>query len=188
MPARQINLLPQKELETTTVGKLLKFVLTYGRYIIVGTQLVVLIAFFSRFKLDREFTDLQDSIEQKQAIIQSLAKFETEVRTIQARLTTLSLLKQNHDFIRQSLLVVKKILPPGSALTRLTLKENTITLAGMSQDESSLAELLNRVYTAEELSSVQVDRIGKRSDSEVIDFSLTIVLKDFASTTKTRRL
>lgn len=176
MPAQQINLLPKKDLDDTVVGKLLKFTLTYGRYIIVGTQLIVLLAFFSRFNLDRELTDLRDSIDQKKAIVQSLSEFESEVRLIQDRLLSIKKLKQNHDLIRESVMSVKNVIPPGNALARLNLKGDTIIMTGVSQDEENLAKLIASVSNSEHFSSTKIDRINKRSKSEMIDFSITLGL------------
>lgn len=182
MPAQQINLLPKKDLDDSAVGKLLKFALTYGRYIIVGIQLIVLLAFFSRFNLDRELTDLQDSIDQKKAIVQSLSDFELEVRLIQDRLVAIKNLKQNHGLIRESMDNVKSVIPPGNALSRLNLIEGTIIITGVSQDENSLGNLLTSVNSSGRFSSVKIDRINKRSDSEMIDFSITLSLGEIPST------
>ena len=61
----KINLLSKKDLEEKALGRFLKWSLSFGRYIIVGTEIIVLIAFFSRFKLDRQLTDLHEAINQK---------------------------------------------------------------------------------------------------------------------------
>lgn len=176
--AAQINLLPKKELAESALGKLLKFSLTYGRYIIVGTQLIVLLAFFSRFKLDRELTDLQDSVEQKYAIVTSLTEFESEVRLLQERIDQIRELKENHNLIRLSLESIKSILPPGNTLLKLNIGEENITATGVSQNEQSLAFLINQVNSSDLFSSVEFGRINKRKDSGEIDFSVTLKLNN----------
>ena len=79
-PKSEIELLPQEGWEKGTLGKLLKWALTAGRYIVIVTELAVIMAFLSRFKFDRELTDLHEEIKQKQAVIQSAQSFETEFR------------------------------------------------------------------------------------------------------------
>ena len=59
-----INLMPGRE--TSFGEKFLNWSLTFGRYIIIGTEIIVLVAFFSRFKLDRDFIDLHDQVKEKQ--------------------------------------------------------------------------------------------------------------------------
>ena len=67
MPAFEldIDLLKQKPIEERFLGRFLEWALSYGRYIIIGTQIIVLLAFFSRFKLDQELSDLHERIDEK---------------------------------------------------------------------------------------------------------------------------
>ena len=71
MPAKQptINLIGEEEMAHTPVGRIVAWAVTYGRYIMIGTEIIVLLAFISRFSLDRKLTDLNDEVSQKQAII-----------------------------------------------------------------------------------------------------------------------
>lgn len=177
MSAR-INLLPKKDLKDTLMGKLLAFSLTYGRYIIVCTQLIVLLAFFSRFKLDRELSDLQDSIEQKNAIVESLQPFESEVREIQERINQIKVLKENHDEIRSSILTLKKVLPEGNTATNITISGGKISIKGLSRDEQSFADLLERAKKLKGILAVEFGGIGKDKDSDMITFDLSYMIEN----------
>ncbi|HCS79450.1 TPA: hypothetical protein DIV55_06990, partial [Patescibacteria group bacterium] len=68
-PAKPINLLTRKDFDASLVGRILRWSLIYGRYIIVSTEIIVLLAFIYRFSLDRQITDLNEEIEQKSAIV-----------------------------------------------------------------------------------------------------------------------
>src|SRR3972149_3920451 len=87
-PANQISidLLGGEDLDTTPSGRISTGAVTYGRYIMIGTEIVVLLAFISRFSLDRKLTDLNEEIAQKQAIIEANADFEAEIRELQDRI------------------------------------------------------------------------------------------------------
>jgi len=66
MPAhvkKPINLLPPSEFEQSFWGKFLKWAVTAGRYVTILTELVVILAFLFRFKLDTEVADLGTRIE-----------------------------------------------------------------------------------------------------------------------------
>jgi Tfp pilus assembly protein PilN len=176
VPAK-INLLPKRDLATTALGKVLKFSLTYGRYIIVITQLVVLGAFFSRFRLDRELTDLYDSVEQKRAIVEALSEFETEIRLIQAKLSQIKSFKQNQDAIRNSLESIKTILPPGNVLTNLGISQDEIVIQGTSEDNQTLAALIRQTGNSDKFSSVKFNQIHKDLDNDLINFSAVLKVK-----------
>ena len=85
MPAKTINLLIHTDFDKTFLGKFLRWSLTYGRYIIICTEIIVLLAFIYRFSLDRKITDLNDEIEQKSAIIAANSNFEEQFRNLQFR-------------------------------------------------------------------------------------------------------
>lgn len=84
MPARKkktkaINLLPQEAFAKTTLGRTLTWLLSTFRIIVISVEMVVVVAFLSRFWLDARITDLNDELKQKQAVITSLATFEKRV-------------------------------------------------------------------------------------------------------------
>src|SRR3989344_7187965 len=82
----KVNLLPKEELEKKTLGKFLKWILTYGRYTIISVEMVVFMVFFSRFIFDQQLAELQDSIEQKQAIAAAAQDFEKHINSVQFKL------------------------------------------------------------------------------------------------------
>ncbi|MBI3385346.1 hypothetical protein HY030_04095, partial [Candidatus Gottesmanbacteria bacterium] len=90
LPKININLMPTEDLERTPAGRFLKWALTVGRYIVIFTELIVLIAFLSRFWLDRTLSDLHESIKQKQAIVKSAKDLEDQARSVQNRLHEVS--------------------------------------------------------------------------------------------------
>ncbi|MBI1869435.1 hypothetical protein HYS11_00505, partial [Candidatus Gottesmanbacteria bacterium] len=115
-----INLLPGGKDGKRYGGKFLQWALTYGRYIIIFTELIVLIAFFSRFKFDQELSDLHEIIQQKQAVISSVAEFETEVHLLQARIAQIKTIDRNHELYPKTLHLLDDLLPDDVVLKRLS--------------------------------------------------------------------
>ena len=90
MPAsktKTINLLIQEGFEHTQLGKILNWLLTAGRTIVVVTELVVITAFLSRFWLDKTLTDLNEQNALKKAQVEASLPFEKDFRAIQSRLS-----------------------------------------------------------------------------------------------------
>ena len=73
---KDIELLPKEEWEKTSLGKFIKWVLTVGRYIVIFTELIVISAFISRFKLDRDLSKIYEDIEKKQSLVVASSDFE----------------------------------------------------------------------------------------------------------------
>ena len=102
MPANTttINLLGKEDLGRSPTGRLLAWAVTYGRYIMIGTEIVVLLAFISRFSLDRKLTDLKEEITQKQAILEANSDLETTIRALQNHIDNVTMiLKDQTDLI-----------------------------------------------------------------------------------------
>ena len=104
-----INLIVKKEASFS--NQLLSWALTYGRYIIIITQIIVLTVFFTRFKLDRDHTDLKESVSQKQALIESVASLETEIRRIQKNLADIKQVTANQNIPLNILRFLSEITP-----------------------------------------------------------------------------
>jgi hypothetical protein len=83
---KDINLVPHSRVEGHLSTQLLSFALSYGRYIIILTQIIVLSVFFMRFKLDRDHNDFKEKVSQRQAIVQSMGNIEKEIRRVQSKL------------------------------------------------------------------------------------------------------
>src|SRR3990167_2747697 len=88
-----VNLLSQDAFSASIVGKVLLWALSIGRYIVVFTEAIVILSFLSRFKLDRDLTDLNTGIEQQLAIIQSFGDLEQNIRNLQEKLDFIAALE-----------------------------------------------------------------------------------------------
>ena len=86
-----INLLPQEEFRKSPVGRILHWATTTFRTIVIITELIVIVAFLSRFSLDAKNADLNDIVRQNQSIIESYKDFEIEFRQIQQRIKSVAL-------------------------------------------------------------------------------------------------
>ena len=169
----KINLLSKEELEERTLNKFLQWTLTFGRYIIVGTEIIVLVVFFSRFKLDRELVDLHEQIKQKEAIVKFNHEFEKKARTIQNQLKEIKTLEENHDFTLKLLGFFEKNLPKDVGLERVSFSKKKLSLKGISLSTASFIDFLARLRTSPRFSQVVLKDLTKTED-EGLKFNLTV--------------
>lgn len=147
MPARRIgiNLLPKTEFESSFWGRGLKWAITTGRYILILVELVVIIAFLSRFKLDKDLADLSDSITGKKAVLEAAFASEQNFRLVAARLNDAETLLTSQIGARQVVGTVTGYLPPEVGLTSLVVQPAIVTLSGQTNSQAGLATLLSRM-------------------------------------------
>ncbi|RJR14575.1 hypothetical protein C4579_04745 [Candidatus Microgenomates bacterium] len=163
MPAQPINLLPRKDFDRTIFGKFLRWSLIYGRYIIVSTEIVVLLAFIARFSLDRTITDLNEEIDQKAAIVTANQGFEDRFRNLQNRTTYIGQFLKKQDALERLLSHLQTITPQGVRLVNLTLTDEIVSVDAVAQTSSSLAAFLSNLKNSDTLTDISVTNVTKKT-------------------------
>lgn len=174
-----INLLPGEELtKMGAPGKFLAWVLTYGRYIIIGTEIIVLLVFLSRFKLDQELTDLHQSIKQKQAIVLGASNLEQQIRDLQTRLLFIKKLEQQRDTAPKLLSILENLTPPEVTLTDFYFNSTKFTLTATTLSNNSFTIFLNNLAASNSFTDISVDDVGKDPSSSQFKFQISAALKN----------
>jgi len=168
----KVNLLPKEELEKKPFGKFLKWVLSYGRYIIISVELVVLIVFFSRFIYDRRLTDLNESIEQKQAIVVSAKELEEEIRNFQEGIERVKTLEEGRFKFLQILEELKTITPKDVVFKNISLDAEKISLKGAAVTNAAFAQFLSKLKVSQQFSQVKISEIKKEKNKRFIVFQI----------------
>jgi len=176
-PNEDINLLPQEEWEKKPIGRLVKWTLTIGRYIVIATELIVITAFISRFKFDRDLSDLYEEIEIQQARIKSSEEFEKEFRLIQNRLKVIKELDKRKIDPSKILTSAADLIPLNVTLENLQFDRETgkLTFTGYSLSESGLAAFINNLKQSDYFNNIEIESIVKGSELQ-IDFKLNTSL------------
>ena len=168
-----IDLLPQESWEKTSFGKVLKWILNVGRYIVIITELIVILAFFSRFKLDRDLTNLNEQIEKKQAVIQSHQDFEKEFRFLQTRLSNISSLHQEQASTTEIIKQVSSLIPIEVTLDKITVDQNQVKLSALALSESGLAAFLGNLKSSPYFKNLDLSNISSGTEKGLgIEFQI----------------
>lgn len=169
-----INLLPGEKQE---LGKFLTWILTYGRYIIIGTEIVVLLAFLSRFKFDRDLTDLHQSIAQKQAVVLAAYDLEQQARTLQNQLSIIKKLEKQRGLSQKILSVFEKLIPGDVVLSDFFLDTTKINLTAVARSNDGFTTFLNNLSASPYFGDISLDDVGKAVEGG-IEFRISANLKD----------
>ena len=174
-----IEFIPQEEWEKTSFGKFLKWLLSVGRWIVIITELIVILAFLSRFKLDRDLTNLNESIKQKQAIINSSANLEKEFRFLQKRLTTIEGFQKSQNEARQVLDIFTELTPVGVQLSNFSYTDKKIALTASANSELALATFLKNLKESPKLRSLTIAKVSTNEEQGgTITFNLKTEFKN----------
>jgi len=175
----QINLLPEDPFFSTIMGRSLRWALTAGRYLVIFTELLVIVSFATRFKLDRQKTDLTNEIDHKMMVIESYGDVEDKVKSVQERLTYFK--EVSHNKIDTDIFpYLNSLIPNGVTIDKLVITQDKISVSGTVRSQTAFNTLITNLQQSPRLDKVKVGKIEKNARSEDFDFQFTakIILED----------
>lgn len=180
MPARKketINLLPEKGFASTTTGRILAWILSTFRIIVIVTEILVMVAFLSRFWLDAQNTDLGDEIDQKKAVLIASKNFESDFRDTQKRLDIYSQLTDAQKRATSTLKKVTELLPLDVFLTAVNVQEDAWAISGRTPSEKSIQQLVVNLDSIDGVDKTSITSISTdEDDPSTLVFKLNMQL------------
>lgn len=167
----KINLVPKDPFFDSILGKTLKWALSVGRYIVIFTELVVILSFVTRFSLDRQVTDLNNAINQKQTVILSFGDLEKNVRIAQSKIENYLQIEQQTN-VAEVFPALSEITPRAIKLDQLIIRSNTISFTGTSSTQEALNTLITNIQLSPSFSDVEVNKIESSKDQAGLEFTI----------------
>lgn len=181
MPAkRDPSLLPDEENSTSLSARIIRYVTTVGRVIIIFTELIVISAFISRFWLDRRNSDLSEVIRQRQAILQSTQDFEKQYSQLQQQLATVKKVNSVDPKFEDKIQTVVESTPADITFSRFnidTSKQPTASLSITAFKESSIIDFIVNLTLNPNIQKVNILQIEKKPKNTQYFVDLDLVYK-----------
>lgn len=176
MPAKKlsnINLLPLDEFEKSIVGKAMKWALSAGKSIVIVTEFVVILAFLSRFKLDRDLNDLNEVILQKQAVVESFVETEATMRKFQDKLAVVS--EGDSASIGFGTIWGKlgSITPSDTFYDSIEMGKGRLVLKGVAGSESGFGSLIDQLKKDATYSQIQLSDVELSQKKGGVSFTIS---------------
>lgn len=182
---KEISLLPTEDNNNTLIARVLRWLTSVGRVIIIITELIVISAFISRFWLDRKNADLSEVVRQQKAILASTQDFETEYRSLQERLTYIDNFYKSEPKYIDAMNSLVQSMPDAIFFQNISLSSDEKTsqisakLDLYSYQEDTIVDFITNLKLNPDISSVNVQKIEKKpKDSKYyLNISLTFLKK-----------
>lgn len=180
MPAQKyvaLNLQSKDAFSESFLGKILMWALSIGRYIVVFTELIVILSFLSRFKLDRDLTDLNARINQQLLVIESYGDLEVQFRDLQSKLSFMRTKLEDAD-VEKSLDIVIRSMPPDVRLKNVTSNKDRLSLSAVSLSSRGFYQFVTGLKREQSFADLKLSNVSSDDELETgIEFDLTIDLK-----------
>lgn len=170
----QVNLLPQEEFAGTTLGRTLRWAMSSFRIIVIATEMIVMLAFLSRFWLDARNADLNDLIKQKSAVLSASADFEKEFKDTQKKLKIFAALAAEEGTPSSLLGIITTYMPTDILLLSYSYNGAAVQIKGSSQSEVSIAQFMVNLESSGSLDKVTLSNLDTGEDGH-FTFTLRII-------------
>ena len=160
-----INLVPKDPFFQTTLGRALQWALSAGRYIVIFTELIVIVSFAARFTLDRQITDLNSKINTQKATIQSYGDLEANFRSVQTRLDDVKEIDQEVNIV-DVFENLSKVTPRDVVLDQLSITPSTINISGNTLSQTSFNLLVNNLQLSGSFFNISIGKVETGEENE----------------------
>lgn len=172
----EINLIPVDKFAASSAGKILSWLLSTFRVIVIVVEMIVMLAFLSRFWLDAKNSDLNDEMKQKQALIAASKNFEDEFNATQDKISAFLALTTSAKS-SNSLNDIPSVLPEGITLKSISISDTSILVDGESPSEGLIAQFIANLEGLDKYQGINLNQIGSNQDTGMITYKIDIQKK-----------
>ncbi len=167
----KINLLTLKK--ETLADRFIYFALNYLRYILVITQIVVIIVFFVKFKVDQDIVDLKESVSQKEEIISVSSPLVAEAKSLDHKLKEAKIIIGKQNNLLGEMNYVLSIFPADLFLYTMNIEGTSVVLDGTSQNPNAIKAFYERLQKDNKFKTVTLKNIRKTEAGLRFNLELT---------------
>lgn len=176
-----VNLLHPKEIPAKLPERFLKWLISYGRFIVIAVEIVVVASFIARFKLDADLDELKRKINLDIPYVEGLAADEALIKQTHLRISTIKQVSAQTPSWKNVFEKITTLIPQSIRFTNLTIERATPTnlnfkISAQTRSNTDLAIFLNNLRKDAFFKDINLASIT--FDREEIFFSVTGSTKD----------
>ena len=171
-----LNLLHPKESPLKLPERFLKWLISYGRFIVIFVEIIVVAAFLTRFKLDADLDNLKNQINRDLPYIEGKSADEALIKQAQTKLALIDKIYLNDEKWQETIVEISSQIPASIVFTGLTLEEKdekavNFRVNGTTPSNSDLGIFLNNLRALDNFSEINLSSIS--FDQQQIIFTIT---------------
>lgn len=159
-----INLTPKDPFFNSVIGRTLKWALSAGRYIIIFTELIVILSFIARFTLDRQVTDLNSDITKNISLIESYGTLENDFRGIQDKINHIETLERENNIV-EIFPQLTAVTPDGINLESLNIQPDSVTIAGNTLSQNAFNLFVTNLQLSPDFHQIQINDVSNQDEN-----------------------
>lgn len=149
--------------------------LSIGRYVVVFTELIVIMSFLSRFKLDRDLTDLNEAINRQKAIILSYGNLENDFRFAQKQL---EIVRTNESRLppTEALTLLSSVTPTDVKISQLQVTDSSIQFSAEALSPQGFVGFVTNMLGSNRVKQLTLANVASKDQGLTISFEISAKL------------
>lgn len=172
-----INLVPQKKFEEQpTTKKFYLWMVGIGRLIVISTELIAVLVWLSRFRLDYEITTLQENIEEKSATVARSDRFESNLVKYQKKTEEINNILADKINLSAGINKIRELTPTGIRLLKVSMEKQQVELQAICSSGITFAQFIAGLSLDNNIQEIVLNnsRYNETNQSYLIDLSLKL--------------
>ena len=175
----EINLIPPQNFEDQpTSRKLFLWMTGAGRVIVIVTELIAILVWLSRFRLDYEITTLQENIEEKAALVATSSRFERNFRKYQDKILAIQTVQGEKVRYSNGFETLATLVPDEVRITSLTFSAREIQVQAQATSAIAFAEMLAALLGSEDIEAVALSSTRFSGDDGSYLFAISLAVTE----------
>jgi len=177
---KEISLVPDSGNSGSAGDRIIFWVSNVLRYIMVFTELIIIIAFLSRFSLDQQNTDLSERLRNQKYILETTTNFEREYSQLQQKLQLVKkLYAQQPKYYDKIYSIIQNtpsdIIYNSFSVTNKDAKINA-DLSVYAFQEEAIVDFITQLSLNPQIKSISINMIEKKARENKYNINLTLTL------------
>lgn len=139
----------------------------------IVTEMLVIIAFLSEFKLYDDLSNLNSTLEGQKNILESMSPMEKEFRQVQARLEAANTLLQSQLEAQANLDKLVEKVPVEIKMNSVRVEKNGVTMEATTISEQALGGMLRQLAADQQWKNVKLNDFVT-DNGAIMKFSLVL--------------
>jgi len=174
---KSINLVPIDKFSKTIVGRVINWLLSTFRVIVIMVEFVVMGAFLSRFWLDAKNSDVTDELRDRQFVVEASKDLEDEMNLFSAKVYRLKTLSQVNTPVVNFIVTLPTLTPPEITLINFEVYAKSASISGQAVNENFVNQFLTNLKSYSSVQSANTTVMTTNNDTGFLNFQIETMLK-----------
>jgi Tfp pilus assembly protein PilN len=175
----QVNLLPKDPFERSVLGIVLSWALSFAKWAVIVTQLIVIGVFLFRFGYDRQLTDLKKEIALQTGVIRSYTEIERDYTLLSKRVAHIKSVEQDYERMQRAVDELESNTPLDMWYENMTVTPKTVAIVANAGSLTGFSQFVRSISSISGFESVAINSLqdGAKSGAR-LQFDMGITLGD----------